>query len=183
MNTLEVLNRAIASGICGANESFTSREMLFLQGEVESRTEGIKALSNLPDVTEVKNTTLYEGYDFEITSADTKVLIEHKDRGFRKFNNDDLVLSPKKYRALLDLSKKAKEEGKECWFTSTRFGSFIYIWDMAEAPTYVYFAPLTHKKYTVDASSPTVEEEMVFFPENKAKFIIKYSDDFDYLAD
>ena len=177
MNVYDTLQRAVASGIVEASQSFTANEMLFLQGEVESRTEGQKALMVMPDVTSVENTPLYADYDFEITSADTKVYIEHKDRGHRTFRNDDLVLSPKKYRKLLDLAKRAKEEGKECWYTSTRYGKYIYVWDMSEAPNYVYFAPLSHKKYTVDANSPVIEEEMVFFPVRMAKIVGQYAED------
>lgn len=182
MNVYDTLNRAIASGIVEANESISARQMLYLQSEVKSRTEGQKALMAMPDVTEVRNTPLTADYDFEMTSADTIVLVETKDRGFRVFDNDDLLLSKRKYNILLKLSKKAKEEGKECWFVSTRFNSMLYIWDMAEAPNFVYFAPLVHRKYTAEKDSPNIVEEMAYFPVDKAKFIGKYSEDNDEIA-
>ncbi len=167
--TNSIIDTALEMGIIKNNEEITTDMLPFLEGEILSRQQAVKAMLTLNNSLVMHQTPLTCKYDLWCQSGDTVVAIETKDRNQLSTDYSDSAVDYTKYDSLREIENKP---GRLILFISTYSDGKAYVYDVNTCSENQ--GEWLASKYTVHPEAGKIRKKCQHFNKSEAKYVIKY---------
>lgn len=164
-----IINTALEMGIIKNSEEITTDMLPFLESEILSRQQAVKAMLTLNNSLVIHQAPLTCKYDIWCQSGDTMVAVETKDRNQLSTDYNDSAVDYTKYESLRGIENKP---GRLILFVSTYSDGKAYVYDVNDCSENL--GEWTATRYTVRPECGKIKKKCQHFNKSEAKYVIKY---------